>query len=68
MKNTQIFFCGDVHGNFKHVIEAVRKHRPEAVVFLGDLQPSRLLEQDCKIQKNRAPYLSGSAAGIPPFV
>lgn len=31
----RIFFCGDVHGNFKHVIEAVRKHRPEAMVFLG---------------------------------
>lgn len=46
MKNTQIFFCGDVHGNFKHVIEAVRRYRPAAIVFLGDLQPLRPLEQE----------------------
>ena len=42
----RIFFCGDVHGNFKHVIEAVHEHRPEAVVFLGDLQPQRPLDQE----------------------
>lgn len=42
----RIFFCGDVHGNFKHVIEAVRKHSPAAVVFLGDLQAQRPLDQE----------------------
>lgn len=42
----RIFFCGDVHGNFKHVIKAVREHRPAAVVFLGDLQPQRPLDQE----------------------
>lgn len=41
-----IFFCGDVHGRFDHVVEAVRKHRPSAVVFLGDLQPPRPIEQE----------------------
>lgn len=46
MKNTQIFFCGDTHGNFAHVIEAVRRYRPAAIVFLGDLQPQRPLEQE----------------------
>ncbi len=42
----QIFFCGDVHGNFEHVIEAVRDHRPAAVIFLGDLQAQRPLDQE----------------------
>ena len=42
----RIFFAGDTHGNFNHVIQAVRKHRPAAVVFLGDLQPQRPLEQE----------------------
>jgi predicted phosphodiesterase len=39
-----MLFCGDVHGCFDHVIEAVREYSPDAVVFLGDLQPQRSLE------------------------
>lgn len=39
-----ILFCGDVHGQFEHVIEAVQAHRPAAVVLLGDLQAQRPLE------------------------
>lgn len=46
MNADRIFFCGDVHGNFPFVIQAVRVHRPAAVVFLGDLQPQRPLEQE----------------------
>lgn len=42
----RIFFCGDVHGRFEHVIEAVRTHRPTAVVFLGDQQARRPLEKE----------------------
>ena len=42
----RIFFAGDTHGNFGHVIQAVRQHRPAAVVFLGDLQPQRPLDQE----------------------
>ena len=33
-----IWFLGDVHGRFEHVIRLVKLHRPEAVVFLGDLE------------------------------
>ena len=39
-----ILFCGDPHGYFEHIIEAVQEHRPEAVILLGDLQPKRPLE------------------------
>ena len=39
-----IFFCGDVHGQFGHVIEAVQAHRPDAIVLLGDLQAKAPLE------------------------
>lgn len=42
----QILFCGDTHGNFVHIIEAVREYNPAAVIFLGDLQPQRPLEQE----------------------
>lgn len=41
-----IFFCGDVHGNFPFVIQAVLTHRPAAVIFLGDLQAQRPLEKE----------------------
>jgi predicted phosphodiesterase len=39
-----IFFCGDVHGDFQHVIEEVQAHRPEAIVLMGDLQARGPLE------------------------
>ncbi|EKT4482670.1 metallophosphoesterase family protein [Pseudomonas rhodesiae] len=39
-----IWFLGDVHGRFDHVIRLVKLHRPEAVVFLGDLECSLPLD------------------------
>lgn len=32
----KIFFCGDPHGRFNHIIRAVEAYRPEAIVLLGD--------------------------------
>lgn len=32
----KIFFCGDPHSKFEHIIRAVGKHGPEAIVLLGD--------------------------------
>lgn len=39
-----IFFCGDMHGSFAHIVQAVHEHRPDAIVLLGDLQAQRPLE------------------------
>lgn len=39
-----IYFIGDTHGRFEHVLKAVTQSRPKAIVFLGDLQASRPLE------------------------
>ena len=39
-----LFFCGDTHGEFQHVIDAVKLHQPVAIIFLGDLQAKRPLE------------------------
>jgi len=41
-----IFFCGDPHGKFQHIIDACRVHRPEAVVLLGDIEPVKPLDQE----------------------
>jgi predicted phosphodiesterase len=40
----RIFFCGDPHGHFEHIIEAVHSYRPAAVVLLGDVQAQVPLE------------------------
>lgn len=45
----RIFFCGDTHGNFGHIISAVQEYKPAAVVFLGDLQPRQPLEQELQV-------------------
>ena len=39
-----IYFFGDTHGCFDHVLDVVDQDRPAAVVFLGDLQAQRPLE------------------------
>ena len=39
-----IFFCGDMHGSFEHITQAVHEHRPDAIVLLGDLQAQRPME------------------------
>jgi predicted MPP superfamily phosphohydrolase len=41
-----IFFCGDNHSHFGHIIEAVHQHRPDAIVLLGDIEAQRPLEQE----------------------
>lgn len=39
-----IWFLGDVHGRFDHVIRLVKLHRPKAVIFFGDLECSLPLD------------------------
>jgi predicted phosphodiesterase len=41
-----IYFLGDVHGNFEHVRKSALAGRPDAVVFLGDIEAQRPLEQE----------------------
>lgn len=37
----EIFICGDPHGQFEHIIDAVLCHRPAAIILLGDNMFSR---------------------------
>lgn len=36
--NNKILFFGDTHGGFDHCTEIVRQIKPQAIVFLGDIQ------------------------------
>ena len=41
----RIFFCGDCHGQFDHVIESAQAFLPAAIVFLGDLEARAPLDE-----------------------
>jgi predicted phosphodiesterase len=41
-----ILMFGDTHGDFRHVLPAVEAEKPKAIIFLGDLQAQRPLEQE----------------------
>jgi predicted phosphodiesterase len=43
-RHNRILFAGDPHGNFKPLIAAVHKYRPEAVILLGDYDLEMPLE------------------------
>ena len=43
---SKIFFCGDTHGQFQHIVEAVKLHHPKAIVMLGDIQANKPLQQE----------------------
>lgn len=45
-----IWFCGDVHGRFAHVLLAIKQAviKPVAIVFLGDLDPQKPLHEEFK--------------------
>jgi predicted phosphodiesterase len=39
-------YCGDPHGQFRHILDAVDRTNAAAVVLLGDMEPSRPLEEE----------------------
>ncbi len=39
-----IFFCGDNHSHFDHIVTAVETYRPDAIILLGDIEPRQPLE------------------------
>ena len=41
-----IWFAGDNHSRFRHIIDAVKRHRPSAIVLLGDIQAKRPLHDE----------------------
>lgn len=46
MPKPKIFFCGDNHSHFKHIVQAVREHQPDAIVLLGDIEAKQPLEME----------------------
>jgi predicted phosphodiesterase len=44
MRNETIMYCGDTHGSLRHLIDAVGRCQPMAIVLLGDIEASRPLD------------------------
>ena len=40
------YMIGDNHGHFDHIIEIVRQDRPDAIIFLGDLECQRPFHEE----------------------
>lgn len=38
---SNILFFGDTHTDHRHVLPIVQAHKPEAIVFLGDMEPEK---------------------------
>ena len=52
-----ILYCGDLHSQFRHVIEAAGRTKAACVVLLGDMEPSRPLEQEmAPLTKHGVPW------------
>jgi Icc-related predicted phosphoesterase len=45
MSSPDIWFCGDPHGDFRQVLRLAADRRPDAVIFLGDLELPAPLEE-----------------------
>lgn len=62
MNGPRIYFFGDVHGNFAHVFETVERDRPDAVIFLGDLEAQEPLHEQLApiLSKTVVRYIHGN--------
>lgn len=47
--SAKLLFCGDNHGQFANLREAVRQHKPDAVILLGDVQPRTPLQEEIAV-------------------
>ena len=59
---SKIFFLGDNHSDFRHILQAVERDRPDAIVFLGDIEAKRPLEVELEsiIGKTEIRFIHGN--------
>jgi len=58
--NGQILFCGDTHSKHQHIIDAVHRHDPIAVVLLGDMEPISPLHEELRALHNKVWFIHGN--------
>lgn len=55
-----VLYCGDPHGEFRHIIKAAGELRASAVVLLGDLEPQLPLDAELAAIADRLWYIHGN--------
>jgi predicted phosphodiesterase len=58
--NAQILFCGDTHGQLRHVVDAALRLRPLAVVLLGDIESPRPLHVELEPIRDIVWWIAGN--------
>ena len=55
-----ILYCGDPHGQFRHILRAAAELNPSAVVLLGDLEPQRPLHEELEAIAHKTWFIHGN--------
>jgi predicted phosphodiesterase len=55
-----VLFCGDPHGQFRHILRAADELRASAVILLGDLEPGRPLHEELASIADKLWYIHGN--------
>lgn len=60
LSQAPILFCGDVHGNFAHILPVAQAVQPCAVVLLGDIQSPRPLHVELADIADKVWFIHGN--------
>jgi predicted phosphodiesterase len=55
-----ILFCGDPHGQFRHIVRAAGELDASAVVLLGDMEPLRPMHEELEAIAERVWFIHGN--------
>lgn len=55
-----VLYCGDPHGQFRHILRAAAELNPSAVVLLGDLEPQRPLHEELEAIAFKTWFIHGN--------
>ncbi len=55
-----VLYCGDPHGEFRHILWAAEKLSASAVVLLGDLEPARPLHEELAAIADKVWFIHGN--------
>jgi predicted phosphodiesterase len=55
-----VLYCGDPHGEFRHIVKAARELRASAVVLLGDMEPRRPLHEELEAIADKVWFIHGN--------
>lgn len=58
--NDLILFCGDPHGQFRQILQAVDVQRASAVILLGDIEAARPLHEELATIADRLWFIHGN--------